>query len=255
MIDQLHPKFLIIKKSLQEIDFDDIKAKPPSCSCNNSKFCYLPVGHIITGDLNIIENETLRSVIYKGPKYRVPKTINWKYNFKLLMDAVEDYARKWAKREDANINSLSEWIKIIRDKIKHRISKLKHHMKFKIKCIFKDEDVLKCLTSLQQKYVIVPADKASNNVVFVCKSYYISCLLRELDKSENSNKTYTPTTFSKGEIINNQLSVLSSFGISVKEEDHQLPSMYWLPKLHKTPYKERYIASSYKCSTKELQFD
>ena len=125
-------------------------------------------------------------------------------------------------------------------------------MKSKIKCFFKDEDVLKCLTSLQQKYVIVPADKASNNVVFVCKSYYISCLLRELDKSENSNKTYTPTTFSKGEIINNQLSVLSSFGISVKKEDHQLPSMYWLPKLHKTPYKERYIASSYKCSTKEL---
>ena len=119
MIDQLHPKFLIIKKSLQEIDFDDIKAKPPSCSCNNSKFCYLPVGHIITGDLNIIENETLRSVIYIGPKYRIPKTINWKYNFKLLMDAVEDYARKWAKREDANINSLSEWIKIIRDQIKH----------------------------------------------------------------------------------------------------------------------------------------
>ena len=28
--------------------------------------------------------------------------------------------------------------------------------------------------------------------------------------------------------------------------------MFWLPKLHKTPYKERYIASSYKCSTKEL---
>ena len=28
--------------------------------------------------------------------------------------------------------------------------------------------------------------------------------------------------------------------------------MNWLPKLHKTPYKERYIASSYKCSTKEF---
>ena len=28
--------------------------------------------------------------------------------------------------------------------------------------------------------------------------------------------------------------------------------MYWIPKLHKTPYKERYIAGSSTCSTKEL---
>ena len=28
--------------------------------------------------------------------------------------------------------------------------------------------------------------------------------------------------------------------------------MYWIPKLHKTPYKERYIEGSSTCSTKEL---
>jgi hypothetical protein len=28
------------------------------------------------------------------------------------------------------------------------------------------------------KYVIVPADKASNNIVFVCKSYYFECLIQ-----------------------------------------------------------------------------
>ena len=31
-----------------------------------------------------------------------------------------------------------------------------------------------------------------------------------------------------------------------------LPYLYWIPKLHKTPYKERYIAGSSNCSTKEL---
>jgi hypothetical protein len=30
----------------------------------------------------------------KDPKYREPQSINWTYNFKLLMDSVEDYARK-----------------------------------------------------------------------------------------------------------------------------------------------------------------
>jgi hypothetical protein len=36
------------------------------------------------------------------------------------------------------------------------------------------------LSSLHDKYVIVPADKASNNIVFVCKSYYFECLIKEL---------------------------------------------------------------------------
>ena len=169
------------------------------------------------------------------------------------MDAVECYARKWVKREEANVNSLSEWIKAIRDKINKRISKLKNKMKCKVNNIFLDNEVCKCLTTLQNNYVIVPADKAPNNVVFICKKYYIECLLKELDISGNlSNKTYTPTCLSKQEIINNQTSVLSSFGINITNEDHELPSLYWLPKLHKTPYKQRYIAGSNKCSTKKL---
>jgi hypothetical protein len=28
-----------------------------------------------------------------------PQHINWKHNFKIIMDAVEDYARRWTKRE------------------------------------------------------------------------------------------------------------------------------------------------------------
>jgi hypothetical protein len=38
-------------------------------------------------------------VISHGPKFREPQQINWKHNFKIIMDAVEDYARRWIKRE------------------------------------------------------------------------------------------------------------------------------------------------------------
>jgi hypothetical protein len=41
-----------------------------------------------------------------------------------------------------------------------------------LKMNFKDQEAVKCLSSLHDKYVIIPADKASNNIVFVCKSYY-----------------------------------------------------------------------------------
>ena len=36
------------------------------------------------------------------------------------------------------------------------------------------------------------------------------------------------------------------------EEDKNLPYLYWTPKLHKSPYKHRFIAGSNKCTTKDL---
>jgi hypothetical protein len=44
-------------------------------------------------------NMSLRKVIFHGSKFREPQHINWKHNFKIIMDAVEDYARRWIKRE------------------------------------------------------------------------------------------------------------------------------------------------------------
>jgi hypothetical protein len=43
-----------------------------------------------------------REVFAKGPK-----SINWKHNFKILMDSVEDYTRQWAKREKEDLDTLS----------------------------------------------------------------------------------------------------------------------------------------------------
>ena len=38
-------------------------------------------------------------MISHGPKFKEPQHINWKHNFKIIMDAVENYARRWIKRE------------------------------------------------------------------------------------------------------------------------------------------------------------
>ena len=42
---------------------------------------------------------------------------------------------------------------------------------------------------------------------------------------------------------------MAKIGISPDKVHESLPSMYWLPKLHKTPYKARFIANSSSCST------
>jgi len=41
-------------------------------------FIFTPADHVITGDLNIINNTSLQDVYAKGQKYREPKSINWK---------------------------------------------------------------------------------------------------------------------------------------------------------------------------------
>ena len=46
--------------------------------------------------------------------------------------------------------------------------------------------------------------------------------------------------------------VLCSFGLSIKDEELDLPSLYMLPQLHKCSYSQRYIAGSAKCSIKPL---
>jgi len=126
-------------------------------------------------------------------------------------------------------------------------------MSSKVRSIFNDKNVIDNLTDIHSKYVVVPANNASNNIVFVCKTYYIDCLVKELGINNNTgNPTYTPTSLSKDEILSNHTSVISSFELFIKDHYVDLPSLYWIHKLHKCPYKERYIAGHAKCSTKSL---
>ena len=109
------------------------------------------------------------------------------------------------------------------------------------------------MSLIHAKYVIVSADKTPNNIVFVFKSHYIDCFIKELDIGNSlGNPIYTPVTPTKEEILDTHRSVLCSFGISTKDEELDLPSLYWIPKLHKCPFKKLYIAGSAKCSTKPL---
>ena len=58
--------------------------------------------------------------------------------------------------------------------------------------VFKAPDAAKTLSTEHDKYAVVPADTARNNMVFVCKTHYIQCLFSEVDVENNSsNKTYT----------------------------------------------------------------
>ena len=74
----------------------------------------------MTGDLNIVRNIKLRDLLSKGPKYRETVSYSWQQNFGIIMDACEEYDRRWAKKEDVEVDTLSELIKSIADVLKRR---------------------------------------------------------------------------------------------------------------------------------------
>ena len=200
--------------------------------------------------LNIVQNDKLRDLLRKGPKFREPVSFSWHQNFDIIMDACEAYARQWAKKEDVELDTLSEWIKSIGKVVKRRIRRLKRSVNTRSKSIFRYPDAVRDLSRLHENFVLVPADKPSNNYTFVCKRHYVDILIEELGlHSLPANPTYSLTDFSASEVLDNHKSVLTSFEIQSNNEELDLPYIYWIPKMHKNPYKHRFIAGSSKCSS------
>ena len=68
-----------------------------------------------------------------------------------------------------------------------------------------DPDFLAYLATLHRKYVVVLIYKAGNNFAFICKKFYISKILYEVEEYYNIpfNSTYSKTNFSKDYIFKN----------------------------------------------------
>ena len=97
------------------------------------------------------------------------------------------------------------------------------------------------IQEFHRKYVLVPADKSTNHVVVVCRLHYVNTLKQELD----GTRAYLETDTDEVSVVNAHLNDLPvKFSVCVNEGQDKLPTMYWLPKLHKRPYKARFIANS-----------
>ena len=112
------------------------------------------------------------------------------------------------------------------------------------------------LDDINKAFVVVPIDKAIGNIALVCKRFYASVVTRELRLNNNSSTdTYINAGgLSVNNIIDGNIRDLKiKFGINkIPIENHRLPNMYWMPKMHKNPIKARFIIASPKCSIKPL---
>ena len=154
------------------------------------------------------------------------------------------------------LSVLSSWKEMVKGQIEERISKLKQNFKQLTGKVLQNVDVKACLSDLHNRYVFVPADKTPNNIIIICKRYYVETLIKELGldncSTPTGNSTYTSCQMSSEDIVNTHDTFMKSLGTELSEEDKRLPYLYWTPKLHKSPVKHLFIAGSSKCTTKQL---
>ena len=82
-----------------------------------------------------------------------------------------------------------------------------------------------------------------------------------INSGTNLNSTYINQVNTDDELIQTHATTLADvFNIKLQQKEKNLPQIYWIPKLHKTPYKARFIAGSrgwllLKCSAIGIGFN
>lgn len=105
------------------------------------------------------------------------------------------------QKEKCCVRVLDEWectvIKRIKEKVNRIRRKHRHGNKRVGKQVLKDKKHVDYLRSFHGDHVVVPADKASNNIIIVCKKYYVEVIKQELKQDEKSTYQLSEATQEK----------------------------------------------------------
>ena len=113
--------------------------------------------------------------------------------------ALNDFGNRWCKRESVECNAMKEWklsffFNIVDKRIKF-YSQNTNLLPPKPNSSFRH--LKQCIQEFHRKNVVVPADKAANNVVVVCQLHYIYTLKQEL----NGTKAYEETSIDENSVV------------------------------------------------------
>ena len=91
-----------------------------------------------------------------------------------------------------------------------------------------------------------------NNLIFPEYIFALWFLVLECQEL-NGTKAYEETSIDEQSVVcSHSNEIPKKFAVDVQERQDRLPTMYWLPKLHKRPYKARCIANYSSCTTTGL---
>ena len=133
--------------------------------------------HLVHEIVKVIPDTRICNIVSKGPKYRFPFQIDFNRCREENASALNDCGNGWCNRESVQCNAMEEWklsmFNIVEKRIKF-YSQNTNLLPHKPKPSFRH--LKQGIQEFHRKYVLVPADKASNNVVVVCRLHYIKAL-------------------------------------------------------------------------------
>ncbi len=199
--------------------------------------------------------------MYYGTKYREPIHKNPEDIKTTLFEYIDQFAESKSRKFKIEIEKFNAWKNRVKGVISNRIIFYEHnkpHLFSKISSIFDNKEVIEYLKYLHTNYILVVADKAANNFVIICKKFYVLTLIKELGINTDTftcsgNGTYEIVNLSEEMIIREHNNVIKDkFNIVSPKNEQTIPKIFWNAKLHKTPYKARFIAGARRCTTKRL---
>ena len=150
-----------------------------SCECASSPLNHDHFGHVITGDLSIIQEPQLRKLCSFGTKFRDIPRLDLSSIRDQFKNDVISLTKKISKKFKIAVSSLKKWKKAIFDAFEHRLFYFAKHKRFD-KPILSSVACKNELRRLQERFVVTVVDKACGNFAFTCKKFYFLKLAEEL---------------------------------------------------------------------------
>ena len=135
------------------------------CNKYDNSFINNHCGHIITGNQNVVNNERLRQLISKGPKYQEPKQTCFGEAREEIQTGTDQFIERISNDQGIHENHFLEWKSHVMSSVNEKNRALKYKITCRsVKSIFSEREVKNTMSSLKEDFVI---DKAANNVAFM----------------------------------------------------------------------------------------
>ena len=219
----------------------------PVCNCEQ----FLPYvdqtyEHIVTGDLSIIKHRDLQNIMKMGAKFRLSYRIRPADILRGLKNDLNLFIDNWCKKEKITKDRFQNWINLILTSVRNSMYRINPTDSVK-NSIFYNANMKQAIANIQNEFIIVPVDKASNNFAIICQKLYCDILSKELQ----TTNTYEKAHIEENSLIENiEERILKKFNIKINDNDKQFPFLYWTIKFHKNPPKPRFIAGAARCPTR-----
>ena len=149
-------------KFAKELIIENVEQYP--CECINSIFKDEYHNHIVTGNLDILEDLELINIFKYGSKFRIIPRLNVNEIIDNIYDNINDYIHKLSYRTNTNMGQFIEWKTKFMILVKNKINFTPNFIPFTTNLrMFRNK-----IKRVQYKFLIVPVDKAGNNFGFVC---------------------------------------------------------------------------------------